>query len=583
MSEFTLPDRFELRSELLRTTAMVLLQAFDRTLQRDVLLKVPGEGLEQAFQDKTWSDLSMREARALARLQHPGVGRVLDVLETPSGPIQVLEPVVGEPLSERLEREGRMEASEVARLGRQLAEILDAVHGAGIVHRGLSTHCVLLGAGDRPVLTGFHFAKSVEGIGGREVQDSLSPALGERATSGETGAALPLFPAPEQIGGRAADERSDLYALGWVLFLCLTGEDPIDPNASGPRARSAVSVVPGTSRALSRILGRCLQVSPLHRFASARELADELAPLAGSQPGEGPTGFPAGRKVGAAVGAAAALALGAWGVMSATSGTDGAAVDRGIGGVRAGQTVVEGLTDEYENSFALLIGIGEVYKETGFPPLRNAERDVRAVKTALEEDDPGEWDIELLAGQEATGDEVVEALARLSLKTGPNDRVLVYYAGHGLAHETSQNTGWMIPADAEEGRVSSYVRFGEFANVFDESRAKHVMLAMDCCYGGRMTMMRAAPAGKFKRRFLTERAHVILTSGRGDEEVSDGDAGGHSPFAETFVAALRSGETITSSGLFHLLQQAFLERDVPHTPWIAHPKGSSARGQFVFF
>lgn len=580
MSRSLLPDRFEFRSEVLRTPAVVLVQAFDQRLERDVLLKSPGEGLEATFKDRSWAEVMMREARALARLNHPGVGRVLDVVETSTGPVQVLEPVTGEPLSARIDREGPMEPMEVARLGLRLAEILEAVHSKGVLHRGLSTHCILLGADDRPVLTGFHFAKSLDGGASRDAEDSFSPHLGRKATNGETGGVLPLLPAPEQLDGQAADERSDLYSLGRVLFRCLTGEESIE---SGGRHREVTAIVPGTPRELSRVLSRCLQTSPLHRYQSARDLADALLPLAGDPPAkEHISTFTTQR---AAITAAAVLAagVGLWGGLGAESKAGEDALGRGIGGVRTSPSATQGLTEDYENSFALLIGIGEAYRDTGFPPLRNAERDVDAIASALNRNGADEWDIEVLVGEAATRDEVTEALAKLSLRTGVNDRVLVYYAGHGLAHETSQNTGWMIPADAKEGRVSSYVRFGEFANVFDEARAKHIMLAMDCCYGGRMTMTRAASAGEFKRRFLTERAHVILTSGRGDEEVSDGDAGANSPFAEAFVAALQGGETITSSGLFYLMQRTFIEREVPHTPWIAHPKGSDARGQFVFF
>lgn len=583
MSGSLLPDRFEFRSEVLRTPAVILVRAFDQRLERDVLLKSPGEGLAATFKDRGWAEVMMREARALARLNHPGVGRVLDVVETSTGPVQVLEPVTGEPLSARIDREGRMEPMEVARLGLRLAEILDAVHGKGVLHRGLSTHCILLGADDRPVLTGFHFAKSLDGGASREAEDSLSPHLGRKATNGETGGVLPLLPAPEQLDGQAADERSDLYSLGRILFRCLTGEDPIESVESGGRLREATAIVHGTPRELSRILSRCLQTSPLHRYQSARDLADALLPLAGGPPATGQVRTFTTQRAAIAAAAVLAAGVGLWSALGADSRSGEDALDRGIGGVRTSRAAAPDLTEGYENSFALLIGIGDAYMDTGFPPLRNAERDVDAIAGALNRNSAEEWNIEVLVGEAATRDEVTEALARLSLKTGVNDRVLVYYAGHGLAHETSQNTGWMIPADAKEGRVSSYVRFGEFANVFDEARAKHIMLAMDCCYGGRMTMTRAASAGEFKRRFLTERAHVILTSGRGNEEVSDGDAGANSPFAEAFVAALQGRETITSSGLFYLMQRNFIEREVPHTPWIAHPKGSDARGQFVFF
>ena len=133
-------------------------------------------------------------------------------------------------------------------------------------------------------------------------------------------------------------------------------------------------------------------------------------------------------------------------------------------------------------------------------------------------------------------------------------------------------------------RRSTWVRFDELTRFFQEARAKHILVTMDCCYGGRLAATRRTEAEAYAERYLTRPAHVVIASGREMEQVSDGPPGGHSPFAEAFLEALRGGAgPLMSSSLFAGIQERFARSDVGHTPVMGVPVGSPVGGEFVFF
>src|SRR5689334_5293183 len=150
-------DRFQILEELARCETGTLLRARDQLLQREVVLKLPPEGARADGGSETEREL--REARALARVQHRAIVRLLDVLESPAGPVLVLEPTSGESLAERLLREQRLDPAAVRALALELAGALAAVHAIGVVHRGITLDQIVLLADGRPQLGGFGFAK----------------------------------------------------------------------------------------------------------------------------------------------------------------------------------------------------------------------------------------------------------------------------------------------------------------------------------------------------------------------------------------------------------------------------------------
>lgn len=581
----SIPDRFQVLETLDESAAMQLYRAKDTLLDREVFLKRPGALLREAYCDEELRLRSLREARALASVRHPGVELLLDAIETGHGPLLVLEPTRGETLETRLRREGTLSPDEIVELGLGLGRALREVHDKGIIHRGIDANCVRVDEEGRVRLTGFQLAKP-EGT-----------ALKSSIISPESTRAAPVgHPAPEQILTGANDARADIFALGWLLFESLTGEPPYEERspAAWTEPASARDHVPETPVRLDRLLRACLAPSPSDRTQSADDFVSALEAV-NMQPAT-VTAPAAPRWASAAWTAAAACCAALIVILVSGGGPLGTPTRAAVttpaerGALRRPPAKAEGsLEPFYQRSHALLIGVGDAYREGGFTPLANAERDVQAIAAALATEEQFPWDTRLVLGERATEDAIVDALGLLSDRVGPDDRVFIYFAGHGVPHERAAASGWLIPSDGKQDRRSSWVHFDHLRRFFQEAPAKHILVAIDCCYAGRLTTTRSASAdrakaaGDYGQRFLTSPAHVVISSGRANEKVSDGVAGANSPFATAFLAALESTGPMTSTGLFLSIQEYFIQHKVGHTPQMGRPEESPSDGEFVFF
>lgn len=575
--------RFEVLEVLACDASGEELRARDRTLGREVLL-VRRTG-ESALLGQQAGERALREARALAGLRHPSIQKLHDALEDENGPLLVLEPVAGETLEARLARDGRLEPEEVRRLGYELADALATVHAAGAVHRDVSRRNVILRPDGSVCLAGFRLAKPSLLGAGTSIQYGQDRAPVEECER----VLLPAHPAPEQLGGEAASARTDLFALGCVLYHALTGgpafedmlatgwREPVDPQR----------LAPGTPPALAKRVLACLARSPVGRPQSAAELRDGLRSglRDGTQGGAGAT-----RGARRAPWKSAAVALGTLGLLwlgwRAWPRAPTAASPRGLAPGSPERAVEAGFGPGFRESHALLIGIGEAYRANGFLPLVNAVRDVKALEQALAALPADRWQTTLLLEEDATYDGIRRALSALENRLEPEDRALLYFAGHGVPHEHSESSGFLIPADGQslekDPLRSHWLHFESLKTLLTDVRAKHVLLAMDCCFGGRLASMRAASAQDYQDRFLQDRAVVVLAAGRANEQVSDGGPGGHSPFAQVFLDALRPGTgAITSSMIHARMLQHFTERRIPQTPVLTYPE-DVAPGEFVF-
>jgi serine/threonine protein kinase len=156
----------------------------------------------------------LREARITASLDHPNIVKVYDVGTHDGQPFMVIELLDGETLRNRLDR-GPVAESDVRRLGIEMAQGLVAAHAAGLAHRDLKPENVFLTRAGVIKILDFGIAK-------------LAPEAVPRATGASTLTGILLgtagYLAPEQIQGRAADGRADLFALGSILFEMLTGQ-----------------------------------------------------------------------------------------------------------------------------------------------------------------------------------------------------------------------------------------------------------------------------------------------------------------------------------------------------------------------
>ncbi|MEZ6187843.1 MAG: serine/threonine-protein kinase [Planctomycetota bacterium] len=211
-----------------------------------------------------------REARALARLNHPHVARVHAAEVAQGVPYLVLDLAEGGDLADRLKR-GPLPAEEARRVVLALADGLAHVHAAGILHRDLKPHNVVFDDEARPLLVDFGLARGLD-------TSSLTA----------TGVVLgtPAYMAPEQLDdARNVDERADVYGLGAVLYSALTGVEPIAGKTGIDLLRAVIEDPPRPPRelrpdvppALEALCLRALAKDPAARFASARELAQALA------------------------------------------------------------------------------------------------------------------------------------------------------------------------------------------------------------------------------------------------------------------------------------------------------------------
>jgi serine/threonine protein kinase/outer membrane protein assembly factor BamB len=255
--------------------------ATNLVLEKRVALKVMGG---EFVSRPDWVQRFFREGVAASKVRHPGVVQVFDAGEHEGAPWMAMELLEGESLREKLEREGRIGAQEVTYLARQVLGALAAVHAVGVVHRDLKPDNIFLENtpdGVRAKVLDFGIAKESQGI------TSLT------ATGTIVGTAHYL--APEQArDSRTVDPRSDLYAMGVIVFESLSGQMPYEAETvpeliakmytEPPRSLGALA--PGVPLSLQRIVHACLAREPNERPASAQQMLEMLdAATAETMPG----------------------------------------------------------------------------------------------------------------------------------------------------------------------------------------------------------------------------------------------------------------------------------------------------------
>ena len=208
------------------------------------------------------------EARAAASLNHPSIVGVYDRGSADGATYIAMEYVTGESLKQRLRRDGALPQDEAVTIALAVLSALAAAHARRIVHRDVTSYNVMLDEGGRVVVTDFGIAR-----------------MGDSALT-RTGAMMGTssYLSPEQAQGRQADERSDLYSLGVVLFEMLTGRVPFRGETDVAVAMQHVSTAPpnprtlepGVSEALAGVTMRALSKNPDDRFQTADEFAAAL-------------------------------------------------------------------------------------------------------------------------------------------------------------------------------------------------------------------------------------------------------------------------------------------------------------------
>ena len=269
----TLSGRFRIERLLGRGGMSSVWQAYDEELGRPVAIKLlHTRRLESA--DSV--DRFEREARTLALLTHPGIVTVIDRGETDGRPFIVCELVDGRDLHERISLEGSLPVAEALAIAVQIASALAYAHERGVIHRDVKPHNVLLTADGHAKLTDFGIAR---------VDDA--PALTNPGRVLGTGD----YVAPEQAQGHPLDGRADIYALGALLYHCLTGGPPYRGASfveiAGQHLRAPIPEVqdrcPEASDGVAAIVRRALAKRPEDRFANVGQmqmaLEEELVAL----------------------------------------------------------------------------------------------------------------------------------------------------------------------------------------------------------------------------------------------------------------------------------------------------------------
>ncbi len=261
-----LGERYELTEPIASGGMAQVWSAVDTVLDRVVAVKIlhPHLATDDAFIERF-----RREAVAAASLSHSSIVSIFDTISENGLEAIVMELIEGRTLRSILDEVGAMPAVDVVHFGVRIASALDEAHKAGIVHRDIKPANIMICPDRRVMVTDFGIAKA-----------------GSDADLTQTGTLLGTakYLAPEQVTGEPIDPRSDLYALGVVMFEALTGNVPFKANTDAATALARLhqdpppirSLRPNVSIELASIVERLMERDPNRRYARALVLRDTL-------------------------------------------------------------------------------------------------------------------------------------------------------------------------------------------------------------------------------------------------------------------------------------------------------------------
>jgi len=263
----TLQQRYQIQGILGQGGMGVVYQAYDPVLQRTVAIKVLPA---QLTIDAEFVARFQREAIASANLRHPHIVTVHDVGQQDGEYFIIMEHLAGNTLEQWLAQHGPMPVAQASQVLEQIASALDYAHSRSIVHRDVKPSNIMLDAQGRAVLMDFGLVRAGEGFG---------------PTRSTTVMGTPEYMAPEQILGQAIDRRTDIYALGVVLYELLSGKTPFrhtTPIATAyahvheapPPVRSVNTAVP---LPIEAVVLKALAKDPAARYQNAGDLARDFA------------------------------------------------------------------------------------------------------------------------------------------------------------------------------------------------------------------------------------------------------------------------------------------------------------------
>ncbi len=263
--ENSLEGRYELEKELGRGGMGVVYMARDKQLDRKVALKFLGTLIDNS---EEYRQRFVREARTAAKISHPNVINIFDISASVGKAYIAMEYVDGPSLHRFISTKGAFDVRKTVNIMQQATAALAAIHEAGIVHRDIKPDNILLAKGGLVKVMDFGLAKA---------EDS-------RMTKTGVVMGTPSYMAPEQVLGKEADARSDIYSLGLVFYECLLGQtvfktgDILERQIKETPPPPSESVK-GIPKAIDDIILKCIEKEPKDRFQSMAELGAALRAL----------------------------------------------------------------------------------------------------------------------------------------------------------------------------------------------------------------------------------------------------------------------------------------------------------------
>jgi len=248
----------------------------------------------------------------------------------------------------------------------------------------------------------------------------------------------------------------------------------------------------------------------------------------------------------------------------------------------------------YDNSYAIIIGIDEYQT---ISDLDYAVNDAVAIKEMLiNQFNYAKEDIKLLINEDANKDNIVEVLSDISLLANENDRIVVFFAGHGETMKLPDGgeMGYLLPVDGrQENLYASAIPMNDLKDLSNMSKAKHMLFLVDACYGGLAAVgtrgLKPAKPPNYLEKITNIKSRQIITAGGSDEEVLEKPEWGHSVYTMNLLRALKDGLADTNGdgyitagelGLY-LNEKVTIDSENQQTP--QSRRLTSHEGEFIFF
>ncbi len=258
--------KYEILEEVGRGGMGAVYKGYDPALDRHVAVKVLAPHL---VWEKEFVERFVREARAAARLKHPGIVTIHDVGQEAGWYYFVMEYLEGETLNAIVKQRGQIAPDDVVRILRPLAEALDYAHHRGLVHRDIKPGNIIVNPEGSVTLTDFGIARAAQET---------------RLTATGTIVGTPEYMSPEQVRGRTADARSDQYSLAVVAYEMLSGQVPFEAESTLALLHKVAyeppppicQAQPDLPKGIEAVLNKALAKEPGDRYTKVSDFVDAL-------------------------------------------------------------------------------------------------------------------------------------------------------------------------------------------------------------------------------------------------------------------------------------------------------------------